>query len=252
MRRNLSVRNLALFVKDDDDDGANPGGGGGPSKETKLTALRAKYNGDLERAMGELYEVNERFTRQNAKLTATNEELKVKLPAGGTVVLDAEQAKQWEAYQKLGKPEGVVAKTDLDTANAKLAELDVEKLHHAAAKELTWKPSITHDLAKDKALHVEIKDEVENGKPVKRVYARPKADEKAPLILLSKLVETTYADYLPALRTVAPVVIPGQTSAEDGNPASGGLAEKHIQNREARGKARTNPLSTGKLPAATT
>jgi hypothetical protein len=245
--RNMPI----LFIKDDDED--DGGAGGGASKQTKITALKAKYNGDVERALDEMFEVNARFEKKISKLTTELDTVKAKIPSDGSIVLTKEEAPLWESYKKLGTPDVLVPKAQLDDANAKIALIDTEKLNFNAARELGFKGTVFHDLVQAKGLHVEIKDENENGKAVKRVYVRPKADEKAPLVLATKHIETQLADYLPSLREKATPLIPNMSSAEGvgGNATSvvdSFLAGKKEQNKSL---AAQNPLLTPTAPAGT-
>lgn len=247
MRRNPSWRWFALFNDGGGDDGGPPGGGGGRSgAEASLTAFKAKWNNDLERAVAALFDDNYNLREKNRKL---REQLDAaKLPEGA-VVLTKEQASDWEAYQKLGAPDALVKKEDLDAANAKIAALDARERHDTAAKELGWKGSVLHDLAESKGLHIEVRDETENGKAVKRVYTRPKADEKAPLVLLEKHVSEHLADYLPALKEkpAGPAIPP--MGPAGGSNGSSSVADEYLKRREEMSKARTNPLVA--KPAAT-
>lgn len=251
-----SWRTFALFNNDDGDEGGSGGGGGGASRSTKLTALKAKYNGDLERALNEMYDVNERFTKRITKLEQERDTALAKVPEGSSVITKAD-AEELEAYRKLGPVKDLVKKVDLDTANQELAEIKTEKLHHEAARLLGWKPSVTHDLAQTKGLHVEIKDETENGKAVQRVYVRPKADDKAPLVLFTKHVDedpllVEYKTALVAKPVGANGVLPKQSSAGGGSEGGSSLVDAHLAKKAAGSKAVTNPLSVAPATAAAT
>ena len=235
-------RQLALFNKPDE--GEPEGGGGAGSRETRdagLVALKAKYNNDVERALTTVYEDNWSLREKNRKLGEKVEA--AKLPEGA-VVITKEQAAEYAEYAKLGKVADLVKKEVLDAANKRIEEIDTEKLHARAAGLLVWKPTVTHDLMRDKGLHVEIKSETENGKAVERVYVRPKADDKAPLVLLQQHVEKNLADYLPALKEKQGVTLPAQQPAGGGaNNGSTTLVDAHLAKRDAANKARVNPLT---------
>jgi hypothetical protein len=233
---------FALFDKPDDDPPPGGGGGGG-GRDAGFTALRAKFNNDLERAVATLFDENHTLRERNRKLKEQADS--AKLPEGA-VILQKDQAQVFEEYKKLGEPAQLVQKTKLDEATAKLEELDTERLHHRAAGLLGWKTTVAHDLLQNKGLRVEIKSETENGKAVERVYVRPKADDKAPLTLAEKYVSEKLADYLPSLKERQGPALPAQPGEGSPGQGGGGLADKFIAQREAANKVRTNPLAAVK------
>lgn len=233
---------FAMFDNDPDDP---PGGGGGGTRadrDAALTAFRAKFNNDLERAVATLFDENYRLRTKNRKLTEQVET--AKLP-DGAVVLTKEQAEHWEAYQKLGAPDALVKKEELEQANARIAQLDARARHDTAAKVLGWKSSVLHDLAEAKGLHIEVKDEKEGDKVVPRVYTRPKADEKAPLVLLEKHVTDALADYLPALkeRPAGPVIPPMSPAGGGATNGEGGIVDDFLAKRNKAAAEAPNPFA---------
>jgi hypothetical protein len=245
---------FALFDKPDDkpDDpppGSGGAGGGRGDRESGLTALRARFNNDLERAVVALFDENYDLRDKNRKLREKADS--ARLPEG-SVVLSKDDAALFDTYRKLGEPAQLAKKTDLDAAVAKLEALDTERLHHRAAGLLGWKPTVTHDLLQSRALVVEIKSETENGKAVERVYVRPRADEKAPLTLAEQYVTDKLADYLPSLKQTTGPRLPNQPAEGGTGGGSGGLADRFIADREKAGKARVNPITAARTAKTST
>jgi hypothetical protein len=117
-----------------------------PNPENSFQKLLDKKNQDGIALARELFD-------ENHELRKRNRELKAKVPADGTVILSAEDAKAWEAYRALGKPEEIGQKLkDGDEAKTKLSGLEEEKVLSGVATELKWKPEVLSDLAKGKNL----------------------------------------------------------------------------------------------------
>jgi hypothetical protein len=240
-----SWRTLSYFFPTGEDEGGDEGTA--VSLRAQLAALKAKHGGDADRVIEELHEVNGRLAAKVTRLTAERDAAKALIPEGGRAITK-EEADELEAYRKVGKPTEVVPKGKLDEAEGRLAEVDARTLHDTAAKALGWKGNVLHELVRAKALHVELKDDVVDGKAVKRPYVRPKADERATPVLLHEYARANLADFLPALSS-SERIMPDQQSAGGGGGGSSVGDRWQQQQREAQ-KGVTNPLQPA--AAATT
>jgi hypothetical protein len=240
-----SWRWFAFFNNDEDDGPPGSGGGSGGNAEDRrqagLTALKARHSGDLERAVTVLFD-------ENYKLRERNRVLKEKADAAtlpeGASVLTQEELAVLEAYRKLGAPDDLVPKSELDKVTSELNQVSRERLAATAASTYGYDPSVLSDLVRDKALHLEVKDETVDGKPKKVFYTRPLNDAEAKLVPLDKHVTESLAAYLPALKVKQGVTFPGQGSAAEGSNGAGtSVVDRHIAERAKRMAARPNPLA---------
>lgn len=240
-----SWRTLSYFFPKGGEGGGEEGdeGTGELSQRARKAALLAKHDGDAARALEELMEANGRLSRKVDTLTRERDAAKALIPEGGRVITK-EEGEDLDAYRKIGvKPSDVVAATALQEAQGRLAVLDAQQVHEAAAKALGWKGTVLHDLAKDKGLHVEVKNEKVDGKDVPRPYVRPKADEKAALVLLQDYVKSNLPDYLPALATTERILPDQHSAGSGGGSGSGSTVFDQWQKEQAEvAKGVTNPL----------
>lgn len=233
-----------LFAKEDDDDDA-PGGGGGAAgsrAEAGLTAFKAKYNGDLERAVATLFDENWDLRNKNRKLK--EQVTSAKLPDGARV-LTAEEVADYDAYAKMGKPDQLTQKEEVEKLQGELDQVSRERVALKAAGILGYEPVVLTDLVKDKGLHVEVKDETVDGKPAQTVYVRSATDDKAALEKMDKYVTEKLPAYLPALKPTKGVTFPAQGAAEGSNGASSAV-DKFLEQRNQVASSRPNPLTPQK------
>jgi hypothetical protein len=138
--------------------GEGTGGAGGAEPPARTTAsdVLNRYSGDAIRMaerVSQLENDNFKLREKNRDANAENATLKTKLPGEGAVILTAEQAQAWEAYQKLGKPEDVTR--DLDAGRAaitKSADYERRELLDTAAKDLNFKPGLLKTLMEGKTV----------------------------------------------------------------------------------------------------
>lgn len=148
--------------------------------------------------------------RRIAKGTATADDIRAVLP-DGLVLLPKADADELAAYRALGKPDEV--KTKLGDATKLQGELATQKratLLAEAAEATGWSAPAFVKLANAENLHVEIREETVDGKPVKKAYARKADAANDPLKPLTEYAETQLKDFLPAL------------AKSDGNPPPAG------------------------------
>jgi hypothetical protein len=168
-------------------------------------------------AKGAKLEMDRDLEQENADLLRENARLTALAPAQGSVVLTAEQAKDWEAYQALGKVTEVKDKVGrLDKAEADLALVSAKTIHAEAATALGWNDEALTTFATKEGLHIEMKD----GKPV----ARKASDEKAALEPLNEVVDKQFKLYVPMLK--APKEVPAGTTRTS---STGGSTQPRTQ-----------------------
>lgn len=186
----------------------------------QVAQIIARNGNNPQQAITQLINDNRR-TRD--KLRVVKSELDAvtkKLPAADAVVLTGDDKKAYDAFKALNlKPEEL--KTRVDLAAKLEGDKQTGERNEAlkkAAEALGYpNQQLFVELVNDKKIHVEMRDGIVEGKPVKLPYMRPSADEKAPLILAKDYVATNLAGYVPALNTK-----PAADSTTSGNNGAGG------------------------------
>ena len=208
-----------------------------------VKAFMDKHDGDSGKAVELLLSENREYRSKNAKLKATLDEVRGKLPASDALILTSDEGKALEAYRKLGKPEEVAkALDDSKTSAARLAELTEESIIRDTADAYGYKPSVLRRLAK--GLTVKVKEEQKDGKPVKT--AEVEVDGKP--VLLDAYAEANWSEFMPALK-------PGNGSGNGAgagtgyvNQSSGGKAptkdvvQAFIEEQQKKAASKPNPL----------
>ena len=169
------------------------GGGGNDDDKARrnLQSLLEKRNGDAVALAADLLS-------ENHGLREKNRELRVKVTPDGAVVLNADEAKHWESFSKLGTPEAVTKQlNDSKNAVAERDELKAEKVIVRAAELSGYKSDVLIDLAKSKGFTIEIDGDGDAAK----VNAKWRNGEKDEVQLLSEYAETVLSPYLPSLQT---------------------------------------------------
>jgi hypothetical protein len=148
-------------------------------------------------------------------------DVKARLPKEGSVILDADGAKAWAAYQGLGDPaaltkaldEGKTAATERDDLKFNAHMGEVSGL-------MKWKPGVLADRVRTSGVEVIVKDEPNPKDPkapkLKVPHVKLEGDKTTPLADYAK---EHWADYLPALSTE-----PAKPEIPRGSPTSNGQA----------------------------
>lgn len=254
LRRRLlaGLRHGIVYRTEGGEGGTGAGGGGGgaaterPEKPVgEVVRSLIGRHGSAETALGVLAGENRDYRKRHRKDEATIAELRGKLPKEGGVVLTPEQAKDWTAYQALGKPDDIsktVAKvTELET---QVAEGNRRELLRTAGAAVGYKSTVLEDRVKADNLHVEMREvEVEDGKGGKVKKSLPhvrKADKAdAPLELMTAYAESNWGDYLPSLKAEA---APGNRSSTGGT-SSGGIKLPASAPASKEGAGKGGPLA---------
>lgn len=194
--------------------------------------------GGVDAAAFLLYQENHGYREKLRQAEQQLRDLQGKLPGEGTVILDADKAKAWEAYQALGAPDEVKKVRDEYTA------LRREAHFRTVAEAHGFNPVVLAGLPGAADLTIEIGEETANGKTAKVAYVVQKDGKK---IALPDYAQQTWQPFLPALQQQT-----GQQTPAKGTPfirqqTGGGAAPANrVQERlEARRKAaeqQKNPL----------
>lgn len=223
------------------DDGA---GSGGEGDDQALREIREKLQRLIDREGGDAGAVALQLYNDNFQLRERNRQLRERVPAEGSVVLTAEQAALWQAYQQLGTPKDIEqAIKDRDQAQGDLARMQRSAMIREAAETMGYKASVLEalDAQMGSALSYEVRDvEVDGGK--KRVAFVKAGDAEA--VPLDNYAEQRWADFLPALQAT------GQKPGTPYPPQQAGgkktkevdLVEKFLQEQEEARKKVRNPL----------
>lgn len=146
---------------------------------------------------------------ENFQLREKNRDLRVKVPVDGSVVLTADEAKEWQAFQALGKKAEDVKK-DLDSVetlqkqNKELSSMEnLRDIADIGIDGSKLKLSVLKDqLARFPAAAITIKTEKDkDSKEAKVAYIKKDADSKEQSF--TDFASAELADYLPSLKVSA-------------------------------------------------
>lgn len=212
--------------------------GGGDSAAAVASAVKTILTStDSERRVRRLLKDNQKQRDEIRDLKVQVKDLEKVKPQEGTVVLTAEEAKQWTAFKELGKPEDVKAKLE------KLPELEqkVQAREHADAVTKACEMAGLNATAMLKLpgvsdLKFEVKKEKVDGKDVDVAYVT-EAKQGATPKKLTDHVEAAWPEFLPALKAdAAPprttgTPFPGQ-APRGGSPRNGPLGKDEIREQK--------------------
>jgi hypothetical protein len=217
--------------------GGGAGGGGGEQPQRRSSAdVLQQYGNDAIRMadrVAELERDNYQLREQRRTLREEVTGLKGRQTPEGAVVLTGDDAKAWQAFSSLGKPDEVQAKlTERDTLAAEVAAAKkAETLRQVAeASGLNFAP-----LKRVGADHeYELRDATDaDGKAVKVAYIKV-GDAFKPL---AEHVDTEWADIKPALTAT------GGSGNGNGGTQGGGIA--FPAQRGGHGQPQTNAQVAG-------
>lgn len=186
--------------------GDDPKGGDSRSSSTadiEATVQRLLDKKGADQATADLLKDNFKQREEIRERDARIKDLEGKVPGEGAVVLTAEQAKDWEAYQALGKPDAVKATVDkVATLETDIAKRDREKTQKEAADAAGFKPSVLAKLPGADELTYETREEEVDGEKRPVAYVTPKGDGAKPQ-KLTEYADENWKELLPALAVEA-------------------------------------------------
>jgi hypothetical protein len=173
--------------------------------------LLEKHQNDVGAVAAKLYD-------ENHSLRQKNSDLRAKVPADGSTVLDPAQASAWTKYQALGTPDDLTTiKTERDQFATDSQAAAREKLHAAAAEAHGYKAAVLSRLIGQDQLDVTVKEgparDPKTGEPVKVAVVKHDGKETP----LPDYAKAHWPDFLAALPTVPPAPRIG-TPRQTGNP----------------------------------
>lgn len=143
---------------------------------------------------------------ENLDHRETARQLKTKIAKDGEVILSADDAKRWAAFQALGKkPEEITAAiSENETLRAESAATKQKDVHRKAAEAVGYDADVLDDFATTRKLRIEMRDTdvVERGKKEKKPlpYVVTGEGTAAKAEPLTDVVERDFKKYEPALR----------------------------------------------------
>jgi hypothetical protein len=176
-----------------------PGQGADPTQafQNRLN----KLNGDAMAFATQLFDENYRLREDKRTLSAQLDETKGKLPADGSVVLTADEAKVYEAYKALGAPEELKTRIDafptLEDENKNLKRRDsIREAADVGFGGSKLRFSVLEDRVKAAGGNLEfiVKEE---GRDKRKVAYVKDGDKETPL---EQYAQKNWADYLPSLK----------------------------------------------------
>lgn len=203
-----------------------------------VESLIGKNGGNAQDAAFKLVQETHDLRAQKREIRKELDALKAQMK--DAVILKGDDAKRWQAFEKLGlKPDEIAPAIErgkaAETENSELKARDADR---AVAESMGWKAGVWTDQRKLRNLAVEMRDVTveENGQQVtKKVpHVRTAGDEKAPWEPLEKYAEAQLGDYLPAL------------TAEKGNGGGGGGSTTNGQGPAAKATGWPKQVKTEK------
>jgi hypothetical protein len=187
-----------------------------------------------------LYQENHSYREKLRQAEQQLRDLQGKLPGEGAVVLDADKAKAWEAYQALGAPDEVKKVRD------EYAGLKREAHFRTVAEVHGFNPVVLAGLPGAADLTIELGEETLNGKTAKVAYVVQQDGKK---IALPDYAKQTWEPFLPALQQGnQPTQTKGTPFVRQQTGSGAAPANKVEEWREKQRKAqegKKNPLMSG-------
>lgn len=228
--------------------------GAGPSAAeiaANVASILKKNDGDATKVAETLLSENAKLREDKRNLKEENEKIKKTVPIEGAIVLTAEEAKDWEAFKALGKPDELKKKVDAHAVlEKKVADAERSALVEEAAKSSGFKPQVLAKLVD--GLEIEMKEVPkpnDKGETVMVRVAFVKTDSGTKP--LADHAKETWGDFMPSL-TETPNGGPNPNGTGVQYPNNGGTSQQQggngnvvddfiKQQNEARSKG-TNPL----------
>lgn len=201
-------------------EGEPAGGKGTSTVDIEATVQRLLDSKGDKAAVGELLRDN---FRQREEIRQLKDKLDAapKVPEGG-LVLKADEAKAWTAYQALGKPEDVKKSLDQKVElEQKVQSAEKAEGRRAVAELLGWKDSVLAKLPGADQLKYEVREETVDGEKVKVAYITEPTQGATPKKLTDH-ADAAWKDFLPALEADADE---GGAPREARKPANSGGTE---------------------------
>lgn len=226
---------------------ADSGGGNGGELPDSVAKAFEKL---VERKGGDASAVAMMLFTENKQYRDTINDLRGKVPPEGAVILNADEAKDWQAYRELGAVTDV--KQGLEQRTQLQGQLDEAKRGETlrtVAEAAGYKPSVLAQLdriakAEGKALAFDVREQTVDGKQVQVPFVKDGDKESA----LAEYAATQWADFLPALTVQAQqqqqtgTRFPPQHPGGNGGGKPKDLVDKFVAEQNEKASAVKNPL----------
>lgn len=222
------------------------GNGEGDRLERRLTEAfenLAGREGGRDAAGIVLLQENRSYRERIRELERQVEQLQGQVPAEDAVVLDDEQAQQWQAYQDLGTPD------EIRQQRGDYESLQRRQVLTQAAAAHGYKAPVLERLAGD--LTVEMREEKQDDKPVQVAYVVPGEDGNGQAARLDQYAKEHWSDFMPALAAGGQSNEGGQgrtfvTQSPAGDEGGkGDQVDSYLKRREEQRKEQKSPLDAG-------
>jgi hypothetical protein len=214
----------------------NPASGDPQGDRQNLQGLLQRHNNDAMAVIATLLS-------ENHSLRDERRTLRGQLPAQGTVVLSAEDATRWQAYQQLGAVDALTQQLQgAQTTQAELAKLQRERVIASAAEVAGYKASVLGQLPGADKLDFQIREVEQGGKKAKAVVIK-EGDKETPL---AQYAETNWSDFLPSLRATQTQQQPAGTTfvrQDAGGTAPAGTLDAYAKRFQEQRDGQHNPLA---------
>jgi hypothetical protein len=210
------------------DAGGGDGGDGGDGETGKVkpSEVLTQYGGQTAEAALRMAErvatlMNDNYTlrRKNGEYKTEVETLRGKAAPEGAIVLSADDAKAWEAYKAIGKPDDLTkAVTDRDAAQAELQKLRHEKTLTAAAEAHGYRAAALGKLPSLAGKAIEMREVEIEGAKVPRAFVKDGDKETG----LTEYITAHDPELLPALSADAVETRKGGGISYPAQPGNGG------------------------------
>lgn len=171
-----------------------------PTEQGRTDARKVlnRHRGRAEEALAAVIDENKELRTERREL---RDKVK-KYETPGSVVLSADDAKEYEALKALGKAADVKKSLEkVASLETKVAEHDRRKVADEAAPLAGYNAEALRELITDKRLEISFRDEVKDGKTVRVPLVKPTGaeHEKTAPVPLVDYAKQSLAAYLPAL-----------------------------------------------------
>lgn len=189
---------------------------------TDARKLLNRHRGRAEEALAAVVDENKELRVERRTL---REEI-AKFKAPGTVVLSADDAKEFEGFKALGK-KAADLKKELDGVpelRAKVADHDRRAIAEEAAPLVGYNAAALRELITDKRLEISFRDDTKEGKPVRIPLVKVAGDDKAQPIPLTEYATKNLTAYIPALTAK-----PSTASTQSASMSGGKVQTPHVE-----------------------
>jgi hypothetical protein len=208
-------RPLAGLLFDPETGGGTSGGNPAPADDRQnLQGLLARHNNDAMQVVATLL-------AENHSLRDERRTLRSQLPPTGAVVLTAEQAQAWAAYQQLGTVEALTQeRTAAQGVTGELASLKRQAVLRSVQDASGANADVLAQLPGAEKLTFDVRESQADGKTVKTVFVK---DEAGAETELRAFVGAKFKAFEPAIFPAAQSTpAPTGTNFVPQNPGTGG------------------------------